>query len=47
MLCLFEGTVNHYTAGTALPSIEKLIALCKILDCDYEDILGQPSDHDL
>jgi len=34
-------TVNDYISGKGLPSVLIVIKLCKVLDCDYADILGR------
>ena len=34
-------TVIDYTKGRSIPSLETFYELCKILDCTYEDILGE------
>ena len=36
-----QTTVGNYMLGKAVPSLLVLIKLCQILDCTYEDILGQ------
>ena len=34
-----SSTLSQYLSGRAFPSLVTLKKLCKVLDCDYEDIL--------
>jgi len=39
---LHEDSLYTYTNRLSVPSVLILKRLCKVLDCTYEDILGQP-----
>lgn len=32
--------LNNYVIGRAVPTVFTLIKLCQVLDCEYEEILG-------
>jgi len=36
-----ETTISSYIAGRTIPSTLMVKKLCRILGCDYEDILGK------
>ena len=36
-----QSVISKFTNGKALPSPENIKKLCKILDCDYSDIMGK------
>lgn len=36
-----KNTISGYTSGRSLPDAENIQKLCQILDCLYEDIMGE------
>ena len=37
-----NATISDYISGKSFPTLIGFIKLCKVLDCNYEDILGKP-----
>lgn len=36
-----KATLSQYISGRAFPSLVTLKQLCKVLDCEYAEILGE------
>ena len=38
---LARQSISQYLSGRAMPSLPAFKRLCQVLDCSYEDILGE------
>jgi len=36
-----QSSLSHFLSGRNTPSVFTLVMLCRVLDCNYEDILGR------